>query len=117
MSKFGQRFWNVVRTPFKKLNLSEGDPNVFKGKIVMAQKEFDAPFEEVVVNDVRGCVALGEMTEAERARLVKSFQINGTHYCSIQSFYWQILEGRLPTPEEIEEFELATQITKIKEIK
>lgn len=112
-----KRFWSNVRALPKRMNLKEATPTDFVGRTILAQTDFDAPFEEVVISDVRGCLGLGNMPEAERSRLIKSFQINGTHLVGIFSFYTQLQEGRLPTEEEEAEFQLATQIEKIRPLK
>lgn len=116
MGRILQGFGNLVKTRFNRIRVTENDPNQWVGKTILASKELDDEPEEVVIQTVKGCLGMGQMSEAQRNRLVKSFEINGTHIVSIYSFYVQILEGRLPTPEEEAEFELATQITKIKEI-
>jgi len=116
MGRIIQGFGNLVKTTFRRHKLEVENPEQWIGKTILASKELDGELEEVTIQDVKGCMGLGAMPEAQRARLVKTFQINGTHFVPIFSFYIQLIEGRLPTPEEADEFELATQITKIKDL-
>lgn len=84
----------------------------------MASPEWELPPEPVIIEDVRGCAALGLDDNPEKQKkMIKHFQINGTHFCSIYSFYVQMLENRMPSKEEEQEFEVATDIIKVKEIK
>lgn len=126
MKKSFRPFWEKTRklfnlASFSKPELELIEPTKFKGQTIQAQKELDGPLEEVVIESVLGCAAMGLEKEQEN-RLVKYFQINGSHFCHMLSFYMQ-LEGdengvkRLPTKEEIDEIELATQIVAIKELK
>jgi hypothetical protein len=104
-----KQYWsNLIRTPFRKMKLGVDDPNVYVGRTILAQPELGAEPEEVTIQHVVGCVA---------PHLNKYFQINGTHFCHMFSFFKQVLENRLPTKEENDEFELASQITKIRDIK
>lgn len=102
-------FSRVTKAAFRKLQLHDShDPNSYIGRKVMARRELDLPDEEIVVSDVKGCVA---------EHLQKYFQINGTHFCHMFSFFTQMLESRVPSDEEMAEFELASQVKKIREIK
>lgn len=100
---FSQTFKTVF--PRIKLNEFESDPNVFMGQTVLARPELDAPDEEVEIKQVKGCVA---------PHLQKYFEINGTHFCHMFSFYTQMMEKRVPSQDEMDEFELASQIKDIK---
>jgi hypothetical protein len=111
MSKPPKRYWSsLVRAVFPKAELPLHDPNRYIGRTILAVKEEGAEPEEVIIQDVKGCAGIG----AEH--LKKSFQINGQYLVSMFSFYTQLLDGRLPTPEETEEFELATDIVRIKDL-
>lgn len=92
-------------------------PNKFIGETVWASKEFGGAPEEIIIKNVAGCAGFGKMTEAERSRLLRTFEINGTHFCSMFSFYMQLMDGRLPTAEEEADFDLASDIKGMKEIK
>lgn len=102
-------FSRVTKATFQKLKLHDAnDPRQYIGKTIMATKELDSEPEPVVISDIKGCVA---------EHLNKYFQINGTHFCHMFSFFTQLMEGRVPSKEEMDEFELASQVTKIREIK
>lgn len=105
MPKPPQRFWNsIVKTVFPRFRLEDAaNPQQFVGKTVLAQLDFDQPFEEIKIREIKGSL-----------KHVKHFEINGTHWVSMFSFYTQLLEGRMPTPEEEQEFDLATQIKSIR---
>lgn len=108
MPKSKKRFSpKVFKTLFPKIKLDDvGDPRVHLGKMVLAQKTLDSPFEEVKVNSILGNI-----------KHLKHFEINGTHLVSMFSFFTQMDEGRLPTKEEEAEFELASDVKDIREIK
>lgn len=108
-----KRYWNsVVRTVFPKLALTDfGDPRQYIGKRVLAVKELGAPEEDIVITHIQGAAGAGA------THLQKYFVINGTHFVHMYSFFTQMLEGRAPTKEEMDEFELASQIKDIKEVK
>lgn len=111
MSKTPNRFWNSIKkvTPFARMKLEDAlDPNQFIGRKVLARKTLSDPDEEMTVEDIKGCVA---------PHLIKHFQINGTHICSMFSFYTQMLENRTPTEEEMNEFNLASDVKDIREQK
>lgn len=100
-------FSQIVHTPFKKWKLDNvTSPVKFIGKKIKARLEMDAPDEEITIEHVCGSLAH-----------VKHYEINGTHWVSILSFHMQLEEGREPTKEEEEEFNLATEIKDIKEIR
>lgn len=106
MPKPVKRFWSrVTKTIFPKLKLAAHDPMQYVGKTVLAQKEFDQPFEEIKIRDVKGSI-----------RYEKYFEINGTHWVSMISFFTQMLYGRFPTKDEANDFEEATRIKVIEEI-
>lgn len=97
-------FSKVTKVVFPKLRLQDAaNPLQYLGQTVLAQKEFDEPFEEIKMKDIRGNVAHP-----------KHFQINGTHLVSMFSFFMQMEEGKLPTQDEEDEFNLATDIKRIK---
>ncbi len=108
MGKVKQFWGQLVRTPFKRFSLhkAEATPNEFIGKTVLARREMEGPDEPVEIKTILGNV-----------QYPRFFEINGTHFVSILSCYLQIFEGRVPTEEETEEFNLATDIVKIKELK
>ena len=87
------------------------DPTQFIGRQIKARKERDQPDEDVTIKEVLGVRAITDPA------LVRWLQINGTHLCHALSFYTQLLENRIPSDEEIAEFDLATDIVKMKEIK
>ncbi len=104
-----QRFWSNVRKLPKRMNLSGPgivDPREFIGRKVWAKPDLEAPAEEIVLQDIAGSI-----------KHVKFFEINGTHWVRMDSFYTQMLENRLPSKEEEEEFELATEIKDIRPLK
>jgi hypothetical protein len=106
-----KQFWNsLVRTTFKRHRLDDAiSPQAFIGKSVFAHRGgVDGELEEVQIASVQG---------SKDKDLQKYLEINGSHLCHTLSFFSQLMENRLPSDEEIAEFELATQITKIKEIK
>lgn len=108
----GKRFWSsVIRTPFKKMALQDAnDPRRFIGKTVLAQPNLDADAEPIKVKEVVGVRAVTD------PKLIRYYQINGTHLCHMLSFHLQVEEGRVPSKEELDEFDLATDVVKIKEI-
>lgn len=116
MPKKRKPFWSsVTRAVFPRMKLQEaGNPNVFAGRTVMARPELDAPDEKITIFDVKGCAAITGMDLALRERLIKHYQVNGTHYCHMFSFHTQMEEGRVPSDEELAEFELATNIKSIR---
>lgn len=116
MPKKRKPFWSsVTRAVFPKLKLQDAhDPRSFIGREVYARPELDAPDEALIVRDIRGCAAITGMDLALRERLIKHYQINGTHYCHMFSFHTQMEEGRIPSDEELAEFELATNIKSIR---
>lgn len=104
--KPGRFFSAVTKMVFPKMNLAaSSDPRQYIGKTVLAKKELDQPYEEIKIREVRGNLANE-----------KCFEINGTHLVSMYSFFSQLIDGKLPTLEDEKEFELATQITRIKKI-
>lgn len=106
MPKPPNRFWSrVTKTVFPRLRLQESNPQAYIGKTVLAQKSFDEPFEEVKIKAIVG-----------NRNFQKHFEINGTHLVSMFSFFTQMIDGRLPTPEDEKQFEDATQIKRIEEI-
>lgn len=111
MSNNPTRFWNSIKkvTPFARMKLEDAqDPRSFIGRSVLARKTLSDPDEEVIIADIKGCIA---------ADLIKHFQINETHICSMFSFYTQMLENRTPTDEEMNEFDLASDVKDIREQK
>lgn len=102
-----KRFWNSLhQVRFKKIRLEDSaDPRQYIGQKVLAAKEMGAEPEQIEIKHVLGSVAHP-----------KYFEINGTHWVHMYSFFTQMMEGRIPTPEEMDEFELASQITKVKEL-
>lgn len=107
MPKPKKRFWSsITRQVFPKMKLHElGDPTIYAGREVLARKEMDAPDELITIKTAQG----------SRVHL-KHFEINGTHWVSMCSFFMQMIDGRVPTPEEEAEFELATQVKEIRSI-
>jgi hypothetical protein len=105
-----KRFWNsLTKATFKKVKLDDAiSPNAFIGKAVTAQlggKEGSE--EEVIIKSVGPCIGQG---------LEKYLTVNETHVCHTFSFFSQLMEGRKPTDEELSEFELASDVVKIKEL-
>ncbi len=104
-----KRFWNsLTRATFKKFKLEDAiSPNAFIGKTVFAHKGApDGERESVKIESILGS-----------KRWTKCMEINGTHLVTMLSFFTQLMEGREPSPEENAEFELATEIKDIREIK
>lgn len=106
MPRKQKKFWNsLVRTVFPKYDLANAqNPMHYIGEYVLARKELDQPDEKIKIEHIKGSL-----------KHVKYFEINGSHWVSMYSFFTQMMDGRVPTPEEESEFELSTQITKIKE--
>lgn len=100
----------------KPANLVVPEEKDLLGKKIQATNVATGQTELVTVESIRGCLAAGDMPEEKRLELLRSFEINGTHLCPMLSFFIQVEEGRLPTPEEEQEFNLATQVVAIKEI-
>lgn len=108
-------FGKVFNTTFKKMRLEDSiHPDQFIGRTILASRHLDEAPEEVTIKNVQGCAAIG-LKDEEKARLLKCFQINGTHIVSMLSFYTQLIDGKLPTAEEEAEFNLATDIKDIRE--
>lgn len=98
-------FWSKSKKK-RSLQLEEADPRRYIGKTIIAHKELhDEEPEEVTIKTI-----LGSMPHP------KYFEVNGTHFVHTLSFYEQVLNNRLPSKEEIDEFELATEIKTIKEV-
>lgn len=112
MKKAIRGFGSLVKTSFRKIRLQDEQisPEKFIGSTILARRAMDADDEEVVVKDVVGIRAVTD------PKLAKWFQINGTHMVHMLSYFTQNLEGRVPTDAELEEFELASDIVKMKEI-
>lgn len=88
-----------------KMRANEEDPNQFQGRFLIAIKDMKTQdVEKIVIERVVGSMVYP-----------KFFEINSSHHCNMLSFYTQMLENRLPTQAELEEFELATQIKEIRE--
>lgn len=101
-----KKFWNsLVRTVFPRYDMTNAqNPMNYIGEYVLARKELDQPDEKIKIEDIKGSL-----------KHVKYFEINGSHWVSMYSFFTQMIDGKVPTPEEEAEFELSTQITKIRE--
>lgn len=112
MRKTIKGFGQLVKTRFNRIRLQDDQvsPEKFIGNTILARRSRDAEDEPVVVKDVVGIRAVTD------PKLAKWFQINGTHMCHMLSYFTQNLEGRVPTDAELEEFELASDIVKMKEI-
>ena len=96
----------LTRALFSKVKLEDAsDPNLYIGRVILARPEMDAPDEKIVIEHIKGSL-----------HYQKFFEINGTHWVSMLSFFLQMIEHRLPTEEEAADFELATQITGMKGI-
>lgn len=104
-----RRYWEQFAknvTPLRKIKLQDQiNPNQFMGKKLLARRAIDGTDEEVDIQEIKGSL-----------RYPKQFQINGSHFCHMFSFYSQMLDGRVPTDEEMAEFELASDVKGIKEI-
>ena len=92
-------FWNAIKKKKAKIALDESDPRQWLGKSCLASDTVNGELEEVQIKSIVGSMVYP-----------KHFEINGTHLVPVLSFYIQMMENRLPTEEEAEEFELATQI-------
>ncbi len=104
-----KRYWNSLAknvSPLRKVKLEDArDPSDFIGRTILARTSLNSSDEPIVIADVRGCIAKD---------LIKHFQINGTHLVSMFSFFIQMLEGRLPSQAEEDEFNLASDVKDIK---
>lgn len=102
------RFWHrVTKAVFPKMKLHDQEnPESYIGREILARPELDAPDEKIKIEHIKGSL-----------RHAKQFEINGTHWVHMYSFFTQMLENRTPTPEEMDEFETASQITRISETK
>lgn len=104
----GRPFWSkLTKLAFPKYSLEDAvSPLAFVGKSVVAHKASpDGPEEKVVIKDILGS-----------RQWPKYFEINGAYLVHAFSFFSQVMDNRMPAKEEMDEFELATQITQIKEI-
>lgn len=105
------RYWNsLTKAVFKKHRLDDAiSPLAFIGKSVVAHKgAIDGPEERLEIKSILGSKA---------KELARYLEINGSHLVHSLSFFTQLMEGRVPTQDELNEFDLATDVVKIKEIK
>ncbi len=109
MRKRIEGFSKLIKTQFNKLRLENAiGPQEFIGKELWVVRNLGDEPEKVLVTDIKGCVA---------EHLAKYFQISGKYLCHMFSAYTQLIEGRVPSEAELQEFEIASDIKDIKEVK
>jgi hypothetical protein len=121
-----KRYWNsLARATFKKVKLHDAqNPAQYIGRKVLAGKLVDQI--ETLIDGRKLPLITPILSEPEEITITsiigsrpfeKYFELNGgTHHCHMYSFFVQLMEDRCPTKEEMDDFELASQVKNIRSL-